>query len=216
MSCDPHDTFSPVSRITTIRTMMALAAMEGVSIRSGDVPSAYIKADVPPDMDIYMTQLKGFEVKGKEKWYCKLDKALYGIPPAGQCWYDECAGFLKKLGFRQSRTDPCIFIKRDDEGMMVISLTVDDFLEFSTSRKLQEETIAKLTERFDYIDNGPSTWFLGMGIKQDCEKICVSQKDYILTICDEYPEAHKTNCPGDPGSILIEHEGEKENFPYRS
>jgi Reverse transcriptase (RNA-dependent DNA polymerase) len=50
MSCDPHDTFSPVSRITTIRTMMALAAMKGVSIWSGDVPSAYIKADVPPDM----------------------------------------------------------------------------------------------------------------------------------------------------------------------
>jgi hypothetical protein len=216
MRCDPHDTFSPTAGITTIRTMFALAAAEGVTIYTGDVPSAYVKANVPEDMDIYMTQPKGFEIEGKETWYARLDKALYGIPPAGQCWYDDCSAFLKSIGFKQSRADPCIFIKSDEDGKMVISLTVDDFLEFATSSKLQEETRAMLLKKFQYINNGPATWFLGIGVTQTCETISLSQVDFIQGIVKQHPKVKEQDCPAEQGSYLEPNEGPKEDFPYRS
>jgi hypothetical protein len=196
--------------------MFALAAAEGVTIYTGDVPSAYVKANVPADMDIYMNQPKGFEVKGKETWYARLDKALYGIPPAGQCWYDDCSEFLKSIGFTQSRADPCIFTKSDEEGKMVISLTVDDFLEFATSSKLQENIRGMLLNKFQYINNGPATWFLGIGVTQTCETISLSQVDFIEGIVKQHQKVKEQDCPAEQGSYLEPNTGPKEDFPYRS
>ena len=64
--------------------MYALAVIFEVPIYNGDVPSAYVKAMINPKMTIYMTQAKGFKVKGKENWLAKLKKLLYSIPPAGK------------------------------------------------------------------------------------------------------------------------------------
>jgi hypothetical protein len=166
-------------------------------------------------MDIYMSQPRGFEAEGREDWYCKLDKALYGIPPAGQCWYDDCSKFLRELGFKQSRADPCLFRKQTDNGHMVISLTVDDFLEFSTSTELQKNTVEALFKKFEYIDNGPATWFLGMGVTQNYDKIQLCQKDFINTIVDEHPGVRTHNTPGVQGTVLAP-DTERAKFPYRS
>ncbi|KAI5322517.1 hypothetical protein L3X38_031589 [Prunus dulcis] len=61
---DYFDTYSPVSRITTIRTLIALAYVHNLVIHQMDVKTAFLNGDL--DEEIYMEQPEGFIVKGQE------------------------------------------------------------------------------------------------------------------------------------------------------
>lgn len=59
---DFFDTYSPVTRITSIRTLMAIAAIHNLIIHQMDVKTAFINGEL--DEEIYMQQPEGFVVKG--------------------------------------------------------------------------------------------------------------------------------------------------------
>ena len=229
---DDEETFSPTARMATIRTLMALAAEMGADVRNGDVPGAYLNADIDDDTEIYITQPKGFEVSGKEDWVYKLNKALYGLKQAGKLWNSLLHSFLLEIGFKQNIADPCLYYKRSEKNreksekkskstnvstsMLVVAITVDDFLYFGTEQKMIDDFITSLEDRFDYIDEGLAEWFLGMKVEQDYDSIRLSQEDYINSITKQWPKVYKTNLPAKPGVILEPTLAPKNrNFPYR-
>jgi hypothetical protein len=77
---DYFDTCSPVARISTIRVLLALAAIHKMIIHQMDVKTAFLNGDL--EEEIYMSQPEGFIVKGQEKKVCKLVKSLYGLKQA--------------------------------------------------------------------------------------------------------------------------------------
>ena len=74
---DYFDTYSPVMRITSIRVLVAIAAVYGLEIHQMDVKTAFLNGEL--EEEIYMEQPGGFVVTGKEKKVCKLVKSLYGL-----------------------------------------------------------------------------------------------------------------------------------------
>ena len=77
---DYIDTYSPVTRITSIRILIALAAMHDLKIHQMDVKTAFLNGKL--EEEIYMEQPEGFIVPGKEKKVCRLVKSLYGLKQA--------------------------------------------------------------------------------------------------------------------------------------
>ncbi|KAK4386324.1 Retrovirus-related Pol polyprotein from transposon TNT 1-94 [Sesamum angolense] len=77
---DYFDTYSPVSRLTTIRVLIALASVYNLSIHQMDVKTAFLYVEL--EEEIYMDQLEGFVVYGNERKVCKLVKSLYGLKQA--------------------------------------------------------------------------------------------------------------------------------------
>lgn len=77
---DYFDTYSPVTRITSIRMLIALAALYDLQIHQMDVKTAFLNGDL--EEEIYMNQPEGFVVPGKEKKVCRLVKSLYGLKQA--------------------------------------------------------------------------------------------------------------------------------------
>ncbi|CAL2246291.1 unnamed protein product [Prunus armeniaca] len=61
---DYFDTYSPVSRITSIRMLIAIVAIHNMDIHQMDVKTAFLNGEL--DEEIYMEQPEGFVVKGQE------------------------------------------------------------------------------------------------------------------------------------------------------
>ena len=77
---DFFDTFSPVTKVTSIRLLIAIAAIHNLMIHQMDVKTAFLNGDL--EEEIYMDQPEGFTMPGNEHKVCKLLKFLYGLKQA--------------------------------------------------------------------------------------------------------------------------------------
>nr|GEW62531.1 hypothetical protein [Tanacetum cinerariifolium] len=94
---DYFDTYAPVSRITTIRLLLALAAIHNLVIHQMDVKIAFLNGDL--DDEVYMKQLEGFVMPCNEHKVYKLVKSLYGLKQATKQWhqkFDEECNFISE------------------------------------------------------------------------------------------------------------------------
>ena len=82
---DLFDTYSPVTRITSIRMLIALVAVHDFKIHQMDVKTTFLNGEL--EEEIYMEQPEGFIVPGKEKKVCRLVKSLYGLKQAPKQWH---------------------------------------------------------------------------------------------------------------------------------
>nr|GFA06995.1 zinc finger, CCHC-type [Tanacetum cinerariifolium] len=73
---DYINTYAPVSRITTIRLILALAAIHNLVIHQMDVKTTFLNDDL--DKEVHMKQPEGFIMPSNEHKVCKLVKSLYG------------------------------------------------------------------------------------------------------------------------------------------
>ena len=77
---DFFDTFSPVTKVTSIRLLIAIAAIHNLMIHQMDVKTTFLNEDL--EEEIYMDQPEGFTMPGNEYKVCKLLKFLYGLKKA--------------------------------------------------------------------------------------------------------------------------------------
>ena len=77
---DYFDTFAHVTRITSIRVLIALVSIHNLLIHQMDVKTAFFNGDLKEE--IYMEQLRDCLVPRNEKKVCKLVKSLYGLKQA--------------------------------------------------------------------------------------------------------------------------------------
>ena len=77
---DYFDTYSPVTKISSIRMLIAIAVIHNLEIHQMDLKTTFLNGDL--DEEIYMEQPEGFIVPGQEKKVCRLVKSLYGLKQA--------------------------------------------------------------------------------------------------------------------------------------
>ena len=64
---------------------MSLAVEFDLEIEKMDVNTTFLHGDL--EEEIYMKQLEGFIIKGKEELVCRLKKSLYGLKQSPTMWY---------------------------------------------------------------------------------------------------------------------------------
>ena len=74
---DYEETFAPIARYTSIRSVLALATMMKWKIHQMDVKTTFLNGVV--EEEGYVEQPLGFETHDKEYHVCRLKKALYGL-----------------------------------------------------------------------------------------------------------------------------------------
>ena len=77
---DFFDTFSLVTKVTSIRLLIAIAAIHNLMIHQMDVKTTFLNGDL--EGEIYMDQPEGFTMPGNEHNVCKLLKSLHGLKQA--------------------------------------------------------------------------------------------------------------------------------------
>ncbi|GKB29252.1 calcineurin B-like protein 4 [Tanacetum coccineum] len=77
---DYLDTYSPVTRITLIKMVLATAALRNLEVHQMNVKPTFLNGDL--EEEIYMNQPEGFIAPGLERKVCRLVKSLYGLRKA--------------------------------------------------------------------------------------------------------------------------------------
>ena len=79
---DFFDTYSSVTKVATIRALIALASIHDLILHQMDVKNAFLNDEL--NEEIYMKQPEGCEVPGQEDKVCKLIRSLYGLKQASK------------------------------------------------------------------------------------------------------------------------------------
>jgi hypothetical protein len=177
---DYDETFAPVAKYTSIRTLLAiLAGHKKAKVHQMDVNTAFLYSFL--DELIYVEQPEGFAVPGKEDYVCLLRKALYGLKQSPRAWFHVIPEVLTDFDFKQSESDPCIWIHENTRGELTyIALYVDDLI-IAGENEAEIATIKqRLSERFEMKDLGIAKKFLGMEIEYVSDgSIKIHQNQYI-------------------------------------
>jgi hypothetical protein len=121
---DYDETFAPVARYTSIRTIISLASVLGWKLHQMDVKTTFLNGQV--EEEVYIEQSEGFVVHRKESHVCKLKKALYGLKQAPRACYARIDSYLQSLDFSKNATDPNLYFKVIENHPLILVLYVDD------------------------------------------------------------------------------------------
>ena len=119
--------YSPTSQSDSLRITIAIASINKWNLKQLDIKAAYLNADL--NETIYVKIPKGDKNYNKNKVWL-LKKALYGLKQAGRMWNEEITNYLKSIGFKQYKSDKCLFGKCNEENRLIelLTLYVDDIL----------------------------------------------------------------------------------------
>ncbi|KXJ74158.1 hypothetical protein RP20_CCG014246 [Aedes albopictus] len=181
---DYSDTYSPLARMDTLRTVLALANQRGWSVHQMDVKCAFLNGELTEE--IYMLQPEGFEQR--DGLVCRLKRSLYGLKQAARSWNERFHNFVVRLGFVRSRNDLCLYRRGSGDTQVILVIYVDDVLIASGSEKLVGTIKKCLSTEFEMTDVGEVRNFLGMRIDRDAEKktLRISQRRYLENLLDRF------------------------------
>jgi len=77
---DYEETFAPVSRYSSIRSILALVMKMGWKIHQLDVKTTFLNGLI--EEEVYIEKLEGFETFDQESHVCRLRRALYDLKHA--------------------------------------------------------------------------------------------------------------------------------------
>ena len=159
---DYFETYSPVAKLSSLRTILALAVHEDWDIDCFDFDGAYLNGELGKDEDIYMKNPPSYNEDNDTVKHLK--KSLYGLKQAGRKWYDTLKRTLADLGFRVSDADPGVFHARNDDHPTIIAVHVDDCTITSSSAELVQDYKWKINTCHSITDLGPIHWLLGIKV----------------------------------------------------
>lgn len=214
---DYKETYSPVVRYSTIRTLLALAVNLDMDVDHMDVKTAFLNGDLKET--VFMEQPEGYGVKGKENYVFKLNKAIYGLKQASKAWYDMIDKALTDLQFKKSLTEPCVYVKSEETGnIIILAIYVDDILIFSRNGPEKNKLKEELMRKFEMKDLGKATHILGMRLRQEQNKIILDQKNYIHRVLEQFKmtECNPVSTPLENGIKLEKGDKCDPHSRYRS
>lgn len=184
---DFHETFSPVVKFTTIRSIVALVLKMGWNIHQFDVNNAFIHGELHED--VYMKVPPRLTVSSPSL-VCKLKKSLYGLKQASRQWYARLSDALRTKGFIPSKNDYSLFLRKSGDKTVIVVVYVDDILVTGddVSQILSLKTF--LDEEFKIKDLGQLSFFLsfflGLEFQKTDKGMPIHQHKYIKELLDLY------------------------------
>ncbi|CAL1371644.1 unnamed protein product [Linum trigynum] len=214
---DYNETFAPVAKMSTVRTLLAVAAVYDWPLYQLDVKNAFLHGDL--EEVIYMERPPGYTV-GREDQVCLLHRSLYGLKQAPRAWFEKFQATIVQLGFQQSLNDPSLFTKVTTAGIVVLLLYVDDMVITGTDSQGITKLKDGLKQAFSIKDLGSLSYFLGLEVSRSDQGILLSQRKYISDLLDDhhFDTCHPVKTPMEVNLKLQKGSGDrlKDGSQYRS
>lgn len=131
---DFGETFTPVVKPATIRTVLTVIASQQWWAHQLDISNAFLHVHLTER--VYFQQPAGFVDPERPNVVCLLERSLYSLRQDPQVWFNRFMEFIASVGFTQSQSDPSLFILRTPTGSAFLLLYVDDMVLSASSTAL--------------------------------------------------------------------------------
>ena len=206
-----QETFAPVMRFDTLRTLLAIAAVRDWDIVQIDVKGAYLNGKVKEE--IYMRQPTGYN-DGTTR-VCHLLRNLYGLKQAGNVWNEDFNKTMEELGYTRLRTDYCAYIRRLEDDISILIVYVDDANAFAERKSTNDELVRQLKRHYEITVMDEPNLMLGIHIERDRKNrtLTLSQNRYIRKILEKagLHDCKPVSTPMDPNIALRKTEASDKN-----
>jgi len=172
---DYEETFAPVAKMTSVRTILCIAASQGWPLHQMDVKNAFLHGDLKED--IYMSPPPGL-FSSPSSAMCKLKRSLYGLKQAPRAWFEKFRSTLLHLSFVQSQYDSSLFLCKTRTGLVLLLVYVDDIVITGSDSTMIGHLKQTLQASFHMKDLGPLTYFLGLEVHMDFSGTFLNQHKY--------------------------------------
>ncbi|CAL1406923.1 unnamed protein product [Linum trigynum] len=202
------DTYSPVAKINSVKTLLAVAASKDWHIHQMDVSNAFLHGDL--EEEVYLEIPPGANVPRGQGLVYRLKKSLYGLKQASRQWFAKLTTALMKNGYSQTSSDYSMFVRWIQGRIVVVLVYVDDILIAGSYLGDIEQLKLFLGKEFKVKDLGQMSYFLGLEVLRDHKGISLSQKKYCLELITDagYIEAKGCLSPVDCNLKLTATQGE--------
>ncbi|CAL1351957.1 unnamed protein product [Linum trigynum] len=181
---DYHETFSPVLKPVTVRTVFTLALSSHWPIFQYDVNNAFLQG--PLQEEVYMSQPPGFRDPKFPHHVCRLRRAIYGLRQAPRAWYEALSSFLLSCGFVKTASDASLFVYSHDGVLVYFLMYVDDLLLTGNNAAFLSAFQSKLSDRFSLKHLGHVHYFLGIEIIPNSAGFLLSQHKYVTDLLTRF------------------------------
>ena len=98
---------------------------------------------------------------------------------APRAWYSRLDNYLRQQGFRKGNTDSNLYIKEENDSLIIVEIYVDDIIFGSDDNRLSKQFVESMQKEFEMSMLGEMKFFLGLQITQSDKGISISQTKYI-------------------------------------
>jgi hypothetical protein len=194
---DKSDATSPVVTKEGLRTAFALAAAKGMEVYQLDVSTAYVNAEL--DREVYLTVPEGMD-NVKPGSVLRLNKCLYGLRTSGNRWNKLFNSDIEGLGYKRTKTDPCLYVREESGVTSYIALVVDDMMIATTSVYEYKRVLRELNTKYSMKDEGKMEFFVGIQVQQREDGIFIHQQKYAEEVLRRFgmDDCKPADTPGVP------------------
>ena len=176
---DYRDTFGPIAKLVTIRSVLAIAATKNWSLHQLDVTNAFLHGDLHEE--IYIIPPPGY-CKQRETRVCHLQKSLYRLKQAYRNWFFKISSVFLAASFRHSHADHSLFTLSRGTSFTLVLVYVDDLLVAGNHLSVISKLKSFLAQTFKIKDLGTLKYFLGLKVAHSPAGIFLKQRNYAFDI----------------------------------
>jgi hypothetical protein len=179
---DYDETFSPVVKSATVRTVLSLAVSRSWPVHQLDVKNVFLHSTLSET--VYCSQPTGFIAPVQPNCVCLLNMSLYGLKQAPRAWYSRFATYITSLGFVEAKSDTSLFVFRRGTDMVYLLLYINDIVLTASSATFLQQTISALKQEFVMKDLGSLHHFLGVSVQHQADGLFLTQRQFALDILE--------------------------------
>ena len=174
---DYEETFAPVARLSSIKSLIAVFAARKWPLFQMDVKNAFLNGELLEEVYMKLPPRYSHPPGFPHKVF-RLGRALYGLKQPPRAWFSKFSSTISQHGFSGSSFDTAIFLRRSGQGITILLLYVDDMIITGDDMQGIQDLKHFLSRQFEMKDLGPLNYFLGLEVSSSTDGYYLNQAKY--------------------------------------
>ena len=181
---DYEETFAYVTRLSSIRTLIAVSTALKWPLFQMDVKNVFLNGEL--SKEVYMKLPPGYSHPPRfPHRVFRLRQTLYGLKQAPRAWFENFNSTISQHGFLGSSFDTTLFLRQSSHSITILLLYVDDMIITGDDMQGIQDLKHFLGRQFEMKDLGPLNYFLGLKVSSSANGYYLTQAKYTYDLISQ-------------------------------